>query len=310
MDNINNTTCEYKSNGILINSNYENIIDIIDNEKKMDIQTKMLLIPFYINDNSLCTLLSKNYNDYEFINDALEQKIACGNVDDMTNKKMAGIVNLNGIKICLFSYFSLWSNNNNFTNGNLIILFKTIIELLDDNINELIIPPFGINNKKSFKQTAYVLFTNIKKCCEDNIFNKINKIKFIGLKNNSNNDIITHLNHIIKIHHFNKNICIICCENPITHYFIGCGHADYCLRCITNCTFSFTLLHMCPYCKQKSSIQEIPLNIINLCDHDDKKYYVPECNCSLFISCNDCMKNNTNYCCSFEINTSIQLFML
>lgn len=298
------------NNCISISSDYENIIDMINNEKEKNIQTKMFLIPFYINDNSLCIILSIKYDDRKFIKDALEQGIACGNILDITNKKIAGIVELNGIKICLFSYYSLWSNNNDFTNGNLIILFKNIVELLDDNINELIIPPFGVNNKKSFKQTAFVLFTNIKNCCENNIFNKIKKIKFIGLKNNNNDDIIKHIDHIIKIYNFSKNFCVICYENSITHYFIGCGHAIYCLRCITNCTFSFTMLHMCSYCKKKSTIQEIPLNIIDLCNHNNKNFYVPECNCSLFSSCDECIKNNTNNCCSFDINTSMQLFIL
>lgn len=304
----NKTFCTYKTNEITIKLKYRNIIEMIEKEKKKSTQTKMFIIPFYVHDKSLCTVLFKYYNSDGFIQEGHQQGIVCGNDDNVENKKIAGIVNLDGIKICLFSYFSLWSHTKSFTSGNLQELFQSISNLLDNNINELIIPPFGINNKKSYKESAYILFTNIKKCCENKIFNNIKKIKFIGLKNSYNDDIFTHLNSIIKNHIKNKNICIICCDTPITHYFFGCKHAGYCLRCITNCTFSFTSIYMCPYCKQKSSIQEIPLNVVELCTHDNKNNYVLECNCILFMSCDDCLHNNTNKCCSFDINTAKKLY--
>ena len=306
-DNKINKLHVFQVNNISIKLKYKNIFDMIENEKNKSIQTNMFLIPFYTHNNSLCSILSNKYNTYDFIKEAFDQQIVCGNDDDLENKKIAGIVNFNGIKICLFSYFSLWPHTKSYTSGNLFLLFKSIAKLLDDNINQLIIPPFGVNNKKSYKETAYILFTNIKKCCEDGLFPNISKIKFISLKKN-NNDIITHLDHIIKIHIENDNICIICCENPTTHYFFGCRHTGFCLKCITNCTFLMTSVYMCPYCKQRSSIQEIPLHTVNLCDHDDKKSYVLDCNCSLFISCDNCIQNNTDKCCSFDINTSKSLF--
>lgn len=308
-DNVDNKIfCTYKINGITIKLKYRNIIEMIEKEKKKSIQTKMFLVPFYVHDKSLCTVLCKYYNSDKFIQEGHQQGIVCGNNDDVENKKIAGIVDLDGTKICLFSYFSMWPHTKSFTSGNLEELFKSISILLDNNIKELIIPPFGVNNKKSYKESAYILFTNIKKCVENNIFNNIEKIKFIGLNNNNNDDIFTHLNNIIKIHIKNKNICIICYDTPVTHYFFGCKHASYCLKCITNCTFSFTSIYMCPYCKQKSSIQEIPLNIVDLCTHDNKNNYVLDCNCILFMSCDDCLYGNTNKCCSFDINTANKLY--
>ena len=308
-DNLDSETfCTYKINETTIKLKYINIIEMIEKEKKKNVQTKMFLVPFYVHDKSLCTVLFKYYNTDEFIQEGHQQGIVCGNNNDVENKKIAGIVNLDGIKICLFSYFSLWPHTKSFTSGNLEDLFKSISNILDNNINEIIIPPFGINNKKSYKESAYILFTNIKKCVENNIFNNIKKIKFIGLNNNNNDDVFTHLNNIIKIHMKNKNICIICCDTPVTHYFFGCKHAGYCLKCITNCTFSFMSIYMCPYCKQKSSIQEIPLNVVELCTHDNKNNYVLECNCILFMSCDDCIHNNANKCCSFNINTAKKFY--
>lgn len=306
----NNTLYTYTINDTTIILKYKNIIDMINKEKGKNIQTKLFLIPFYIHDKSLCTILFKNYNNDGFIKEGFEQGIVCGNDDDIENKKIAGIVNFEGIKICLFSYFSLWPHAKSFTSGNLQKLFKSISDLLDDNIKQLVIPPFGINNKKSYKESAYILFNNLKKCCENKIFNNISKIKIISLKNNNNlnNDIITHLNNIIKIHIKNKNICVICCDTPITHYFFGCRHAGFCLKCITNCTFSFTSIYLCPYCKQRSSIQEIPFNIVNLCDHENKSSYVLDCNCILFTSCDNCLITNTDKCCSFDINTARKLY--